>query len=139
MLPLTQYPGLGAGDRPGDGELLCTPGRDQRGASEFPRFHRLSWYNHTLLILLILFYSSSGTKTASTGHVVTGHQGVRCSQHLKSSGLPLNAMECAIFWRSSLRHMGSGESQRQDSRCSQKRWRSWKPRANVGTNPKSIA
>jgi len=56
----------------------------------FLRFHRMSWYNHKLLIVLILFYSSSGTPTVSTGHGATGNQGVRCSQPLKASGLPLN-------------------------------------------------
>src|SRR5215510_12274023 len=48
-------------------------------------------------MLLTLLYSLSGTKTVSTGPVVTGHQGGRCSQHLKSSGLPLNSMECEKF------------------------------------------
>jgi hypothetical protein len=43
--------------------------------------------------IIDLISSSSGTPTASTGHVATGNQGVRCSQHLKSSGLPLNSME----------------------------------------------
>src|SRR5262249_19520022 len=44
-----------------------------------------------------LFYSLSGTQTASTGHGTTGNQGVRCSQHLKSSRLPLYSMECGKF------------------------------------------
>src|SRR5262245_37025067 len=35
----------------------------------------------------------------STGYVAAGHQGVQCSQHLKSSGLPLNSMECVYFVR----------------------------------------
>ena len=34
----------------------------------------------------------------STGHVATGNQGVRCSQPLKASGLPLNSMECEEFF-----------------------------------------
>src|SRR5262249_16324171 len=34
---------------------------------------------------------SSDTQTVSTGHVATGNQGVRCSQPLKASGLPLNS------------------------------------------------
>src|SRR5215813_11833151 len=45
-------------------------------------------------MLLTLFYSLSDTQTASTGHVTTGNQGVRCSQHLKSNRLPLNRVEC---------------------------------------------
>src|SRR5215813_14108332 len=51
-------------------------------------------------MLLTLFYSLSGTHTASTGHVATGNQGVRCSQYLESSRLPLNSMECGFFvWK----------------------------------------
>src|ERR1051325_8117695 len=46
----------------------------------------------TDIIGLILI--SSGAPTVSTGPVAIGNQGVRCSQHLRSSGLPLNSMEC---------------------------------------------
>src|SRR5205823_10564753 len=41
------------------------------------------------------------THQASTRHVATRNQGVSCSQHLKSSGLPLNPMVLTVisrFW-----------------------------------------
>ena len=41
-----------------------------------------------------LILISSGAPTVSTGPVAIGNQGVRYSQHLRPSGLPLNAMEC---------------------------------------------
>src|SRR5712691_4656665 len=47
-----------------------------------------------MLILLTLFYNSSGLQMASTWHVATGNQGVSCSQQMRSGGLPLNQMEC---------------------------------------------
>jgi hypothetical protein len=56
------------------------------------------------------FYSSSGTQTVSTGHVATENQGVRCSQPLKASGLPLNSMECEGCKRGEVRPFYRGST-----------------------------
>ena len=61
------------------------------------RCHRIEWQSHKPLILLTLFYNSSGTPSASTGHVATGNEGECCSHHLKSRGLPLKVMACGIY------------------------------------------
>src|SRR5262245_48284694 len=50
--------------------------------------------NHNQLVLLTLFYTLSSVQTVFTWHVASGNQGVSCSRQLKSSGLPLNQMEC---------------------------------------------
>src|SRR5262245_21540509 len=48
-------------------------------------------------------------------------------------------MHDRIFSHSSPKPITSKEKQRQDSPCSPKRWRSWTPQANGGTNRNSIA
>src|SRR5262245_420798 len=50
--------------------------------------------NHKQLVLLTLLYTLSSVQTVFTWHVASGNQGVSCSRQLKSSGLPLNQMEC---------------------------------------------